>query len=366
MTRTRTRTVLDRGLGLGPGAGRDRRRRLWIVVVAAVVLLAAAAGGWWLLRGDGSTGVEGVHPSGPHELLAIGVLAGDEALVAVVGAGGDAEPAAVTIPGRTLVEIPGAGSGTVEAAARLPGDLFSLTVANLFATEVHHHAVLDLEALAASVDASGGVTLDVAGTLEVNGQRVGPGPTAVGGIELRTYLAESPRVSLEDRWIDVVVALLDGDLAFDTAAAVQTVDLGAVNDVIAAADGAVVVPLPVEIHEGRLVRADEAALPAFLHGVLGVDAGPAVEVLVLNGNGSPGMGELVARRIVGSGFRVVASGNARAFDVEVTEVRVSDPSLRAAGEEVRRLLGVGTLIVTEQGSGLAPITVVMGHDVLDA
>jgi hypothetical protein len=147
---------------------------------------------------------------------------------------------------------------------------------------------------------------------------------------------------------------------------VQTDDLAAVNDVIAAADGAVVEPLPVEIGEARLVRADDAALPAFLRDVFGIEAGPAVEVLVLNGNGSPGMGELVARRIVGSGFRVVASGNARVFDVEVTEVRVSDPSLRAAGEEVRGLLGVGTLILTEQRSGLAAITVVMGHDVLDA
>jgi hypothetical protein len=335
------------------------------VVASALLVLAASAGGWWLLRDRGPAGTEGVDPTDPHALLAIGVLAGDEALVAVIGAGGGGEPAAVTIPGRTLVEIPGAGGGTVEAVARLPGDLFSLTVANLFATEVHHHAVLDLEALAASVDASGGVTLDVAGRLEVDGRRVGPGPTEVEGIELTTYLAESPRVSLEDRWIDAVMALLDGGFAFDAASAVQADDLAAVNDVIAAADGAVVEPLPIQIREGRLVRPDDAALPTLLRDVFGIDAGPAVEVLVLNGNGSPGMGELVARRIVGSGFRVVASGNARAFDVEVTEVRVSDPSLQAEGEEVRRLLGLGTLILTEQGSGLAPITVVMGHDVLD-
>jgi hypothetical protein len=272
----------------------------------------------------------------------------------------------VTVPGATVVEIPGAGAGTVEAAARLPGDLLSLTVANLLATEVHHHVVVDLDTLAASVDASGGVTIDVAGRLEVDGRRVGPGPTAVGGAEVMAYLAQSPRLSLEDRWIDVLTALLGGGFAFDAAALVQTDDLGAVNDVIADADGSLVEELPVELRDGGIVRADEAALPALLRDVFGIDAAPAVEVLVLNGNGSPGMGELVARRIVGSGFRVVASGNARAFDVEVTEVRVSDPSAQAAGEEVRRLLGVGTLIVTEQGSGLAPITVVMGHDVLDA
>jgi hypothetical protein len=365
MTRTRTRIMLDRGPGPGPDrAGRGGRRH--VVIVASALLVLAAAGGWWLLRGEGPAGPEAADPMGPQELLAIGVLTGGEALVAVIGAGGGGEPAAMTIPGRTLVEIPGAGGGTVESAARLPGDLFALTVANLLATEVHHHAVLDLEALAAAVDASGGVTLDVAGTLEVDGRRVGPGPTEVGGTELRTYLAESPRVSLEDRWIDVVTALLDGDFTFDTAAAVQADDLAGTNDLIAAAGGAAVEPLPVEVGEGRIVRADEAALPALLHGAFGIDAGPAVEVLVLNGNGSPGMGELVARRIVGSGFRVVASGNARAFDVELTEVRVSDPSLGAAGEEVRRLLGVGTLILTEQGSGLAPITVVMGHDVLGA
>ena len=200
----------------------------------------------------------------------------------------------------------------------------------------------------------------------VNGRRVGPGPTEVGGSVVTAYLARSPRLSREDRWIDVVTALLGGGFAFDPDVPMEADDLGAVNDVIEAAEGEVVEPLPTERREGGIVRVDEAALRTLLRRGFGIDAEPVVEVLVLNGNGSPGMGEIVARRIVPAGFRVVASGNARAFDVEITEVRVSDPSLRAAGEEVRRLLGVGRVIMTEQGSGLAPITVVMGHDVLDA
>jgi hypothetical protein len=341
--------------------------RRTVVGVAAIVALAVAAGAWLLIRDDDGPGpAGGSGESGRPQLLVIGVLAGDEALVAVVGAGGRGGPAAVTIPAATLVEIPGAGGGTVETAARLPGDFLPLTVANLFGTEVHHHAVLELEALADSIDASGGVTLDVAGRLVVDGQRVGPGPTEVGGTEVSEYLARSPRPAREDRWIDVVTALLGGDFAFDDAAPVQTDDLAGANELIAAARGGAVEPLPVEPRGGGIVRADEAAMRTLLRDTFGIDRKAPVEVLVLNGNGSPGMGELVARLIVPAGFRVVASGNARTFDVEVTQVRVSDRSLRAAGEEVRRLLGVGRLIVTERGTGLAPITVVMGHDVLDA
>lgn len=53
----------------------------------------------------------------------------------------------------------------------------------------------------------------------------------------------------------------------------------------------------------------EALVEAF-----GGPATEAVPVIVLNGNGVPGIGEAVAERIIPGGFRVAVSQNASDFD----------------------------------------------------
>jgi hypothetical protein len=84
-------------------------------------------------------------------------------------------------------------------------------------------------------------------------------------------------------------------------------------------------------------------------------------VIVLNGSGLPGVGELVAERIVPGGFRIVVSENAANFDHEETLVVVGSPDDVVLGERVRDLLGTGSVNVS-LSSGIAPVTVVVGKD----
>jgi NAD(P)-dependent dehydrogenase (short-subunit alcohol dehydrogenase family) len=83
-------------------------------------------------------------------------------------------------------------------------------------------------------------------------------------------------------------------------------------------------------------------------------------VIVLNGSGVPGIGELVAERLVPGGFRIVISDNASDFDHEETLVVVGSADV-ALGERVRDLLGTGSVNVSVS-SGIAPVTVVIGED----
>jgi hypothetical protein len=76
-------------------------------------------------------------------------------LAAVVGAGGTAAPAVVSLPGGVALTIPGQGDGSMLEAAGLPGRQAATTVANLLGVWVPNHATLEPEALAAVVDRAG-------------------------------------------------------------------------------------------------------------------------------------------------------------------------------------------------------------------
>ena len=84
-------------------------------------------------------------------------------------------------------------------------------------------------------------------------------------------------------------------------------------------------------------------------------------VIVLNGNGVPGIGEAVAEKLLPSGFRMAVSQNASDFDHPETLIVVGSPDDVALAERVRDLLGVGSVSVSV-GSGIAPVTVVIGKD----
>jgi hypothetical protein len=94
----------------------------------------------------------------------------------------------------------------------------------------------------------------------------------------------------------------------------------------------------------------------------GVPDREVVPVIVLNGSGEPGIGQLAAERLVPGGFRVVVSENASDFGHETTQIVVASEDLRPAAERVRDLLDVGDVQVAGPASGLADVTVVIGKD----
>ena len=132
------------------------------------------------------------------------------------------------------------------------------------------------------------------------------------------------------------------------------------------AKGSAVQQVPVEDLGGDLqdplIKADPEELPGFVSAAFGEGRGETVPVIVVNGNGEPGVGESVAAKIVPAGFRVVLSQNADRFDHETTAVIASGDEHLDAARRVQEALGVGEVQVTRVPSGLADVTIVVGKD----
>jgi anionic cell wall polymer biosynthesis LytR-Cps2A-Psr (LCP) family protein len=91
-----------------------------------------------------------------------------------------------------------------------------------------------------------------------------------------------------------------------------------------------------------------------------------VRVQILNGNGVPGIGQKVAERLIGRGFRVILSGNARRLNYEKTLIVTYDRSAegQALAERARELIQVGQVQVSAQQQGIVDLTIVIGEDFL--
>jgi nucleotide-binding universal stress UspA family protein len=132
-----------------------------------------------------------------------------------------------------------------------------------------------------------------------------------------------------------------------------------------------IVLLPVQqvsVGGSEMYATEREELVAFLEDTIGEAGTPPeqIEVQVLNGNGRPGVGEKVAERLIGHGFRVVLSSNAPNFDYEKTLIITYEDSEQsdAIAEEARRLIGMGEVQVSAQSQGIVDLTIVVGKDFL--
>jgi hypothetical protein len=87
-------------------------------------------------------------------------------------------------------------------------------------------------------------------------------------------------------------------------------------------------------------------------------------VLVLNGVGTPGLGETVRTRLVEQGFVFVGSRNAPRFGYESTVVLVPEatPEAQLLGERVASALGVRPDVRAEELGTIADVIVIIGAD----
>ena len=81
-----------------------------------------------------------------------------------------------------------------------------------------------------------------------------------------------------------------------------------------------------------------------------------------NGNGAPGVGEQVARKIIPAGFRVVISQNAQSFDIPSTDIFANGKQNVGDAQRAREALGVGQVLASSVPSGVGDITIVVGKD----
>ncbi len=320
--------------------------------------------------------------------------------VTVLAAGpGAGEAFVLFVPVGTLLDIPGFGVDRLAQAFSYGGaPLVEASVENLLGVDLDAAAAVSDAALGAFLQRSGGVEMDVperlvardgAGAAEV---RFEPGRQFLDGRRLAEYwgfrgegepeLAALPRQ--QQVWESVLTAagdrevlramVADGAPQLDTTAGPPFVRrvfrLGrAAWAAQLFGDRCCPCSRSATRPAGRPTRPDRPEVAALvarrLQASVPSGGGPeAVRVEVLNGVGTPGIGQAVDRRLEGAGFRIVASDNARSFDFVDTRIVVydSDDRWMAAAQRVRERLGVGSIQLSRQPQSVVDITIVVGAD----
>jgi hypothetical protein len=307
------------------------------------------------------------------------------------------------LPVGTLVHIPGYGLDRLGAGYQYGGGpLVEAAVENALAIHVDDTAVLTDAAMGAWLDALGAVRVDVPERLVgpgpdgARGVRFAAGPQSLDGRRLVEYLAlqgtredELGTFSRQEQvWDALLGVIADADDPRRPAgrlARAPQLDPGVSDAAIAEllallaeardADALRQSLLPVEPFGGEgpdggatyRLRQPEAQelVDELLRGSMEEQGREPLRVEVLNGVGTPGVGQAVHRRLEGGRFRIVRTDNARSFDFGQTQILVYDRARLADARRLRALLGVGTISVSRRPQSVVDLTVVVGADFLE-
>ncbi|MGL5857321.1 MAG: LCP family protein [Angustibacter sp.] len=384
-------------------AGPSRRVPVRWIAIGLVLALVAAAAGWAVLRSAGQA-PESNRPAStsaaPQRLLAV-VLSAERQVTGVsLLAAGPGGAQHILVPSRLLLDVPGAGRMPLSQALAVGAQAPTAAVADALGVRVAGSWQLDSDALAALVDAVGGVDVDV--DVDVPASRskgaailvpAGDGQKLEGELAARyaeLLLDEEPETSRSARQERVLTAVL----------AALPVDAGARRTLLARLPDAprgpaldLVVALTGQLRD----VAESGALPATGVPVREIDAGGAevayglqtdavrkltqdrlagaaiaepaggrLRVLVRNGVGAPGLGEQARTRLVAAGLQYVGGGNVAGFGVRTTVVLIPDAGSQQRIRALRVATALGldarALRTTEQLPSVADVVVVLGRD----
>ncbi len=359
-------THLERTRRTRTGERRKARRGATLRVIAGALSgVLAATGVFLFLRNRGvGRGPETVIAIPSSSTLAWSVTVHSSVFVTVVGVPAHGlTPVAVVIPGRTAVDLPGGGAPTVGQGAGQAETLVAAVQATL-GRPVGTYLLTSEGELAALVDALGGAQVDVQTPFALGDRVLGPGPARLSGPAVVLYLSLASPDDAVGRWEDVADGLFTAAGNRDPwlGALGTSGDRGQAARLLGLARGAEVLELPTAASSASGLAVDKPAADALMAARFGVPSTHLVRVVVLNGNGRPGMGALIGSELATSGFRVVAAQNASSFDIRQTEVVASRDSFLPAAREAAKLLGVGKVYVGSQPTGIADITIVVGRD----
>jgi len=379
-------------------ARRRRQRRLVSAALAAALVLLLVA-----------TYVLTTRSSTPHVTIAKQARTQSTVLLQVQGEGGDAvgsallahDPAGhagavVLLPPQVIVTVPGTGALQLGRALKtVPPERSRAAVADLLGVTVDAGWVIDAPTLAGLVDRVGGVTVAVdVPVIQARRVILNPGSQRLTGQQALTFLRYLAPGEQEQARLARLQGVLDGLLSAlpqSTGQVTQTLSALGARSVIsepasqlsaflvglAADDRSQALQydsLPVvPIDPGNGVssfRVDADATRTLVDRLLAqsVPAGARQtgnRVLVLNGVGTPGIGEKVREKLVPAGLVFVASRNNASFGVTKTRVLVKEatPQAQALGERVAKALGVPLDSVQTADIGtIADVVVVVGAD----
>jgi hypothetical protein len=325
--------------------------------------------------------------------------AGDVTGLSLLAAGGGSAQQ-VLVPSRLLLDVPGAGrvplAQSLLGSPEAPGE----AVADALEVKVDTTWTLDSEALAALVDRVGGVVVNVdadvtQGTQVGAAVLLGAGPqqkltgqqAALFAQFLGAEEPEASRLARQEQVLRAVVAALPDDPATiraiigDLPGAPRDTALDAVTSVVSATrlavsnDDLASTVLPVtEIDAGGTVvsygldddAADQLVDTRLAGAKLPVAAVGHVRVLVQNGVGTPGLGDVARTKLLAAGLRYVAGGNLPGFGQDETVVLLRDASTsnRERGMAVASALGLGqsSLRISQSAPTIADVVVILGED----
>jgi anionic cell wall polymer biosynthesis LytR-Cps2A-Psr (LCP) family protein len=392
----------------------ERRRKRSVSGAVTVALIAVIALAGWLLssgkEGDetqsgAATGDSVAAPGpGPASTLLFGTQRGDSGaseavwLTLLTADPGEKRGSVVYIPAHTAVDVPGRGLQGVGDSYRSGGiSLLLLSVENLLGIDIDRHAELAYDDARALFGATGALTVDVPGEVRV----------AAGSDQTRLVFVEGPQdlnaemqaqllytaglggddIDVGGRHLAFWDALLDrfesdpaslGDAVAKSGTAFSESDAGAEEHaaLLEALAGfgsedltlAQLPVRPISAGDSELYSADEEELAGFIQDTVGIrpTTDGEARVQILNGNGVPGIGQQVARELVGHGFRVLLTGNARELTHRKTLIVTYDRTAvgRDLAQRARDLLGVGQVQVSAQQQGIVDLTIVVGKDFL--
>lgn len=320
------------------------RRAVLAFLVVAALGAGATGAGIVVARDRERAATDPVDEQRPSSLTLLVVRAGGGPFAAVVGSTGGAD-AALVVPTEVQVTVPGQGEATLADALDLPPRQAATTVANLLGVWVDHYAVLGSDRLAQVIDRAGGISV---------------GGEDLGG-EQALAMLEGSAEGGASAFTLVLDGLLEASPVWEPPDFAKSDSPSSVLQTFEAAGGASASFVPAVEAATDVFQADPVAVRTALVDAFGGPDREVVGVIVLNGSGVPGVGELVAEKLVPGGFRIVISDNASDFDHEETLVVVGSADDVALGERVRDLLGTGSVNVSVS-SGIAPVTVVIGKD----
>ncbi len=399
---------------------RIRRRRLRRALMATVLLAVVSAlgigvtialvGGFGVARGPAVDGdlapPEGAAPASPRTAAsAVAMITVDEAQavsLALLAVDEASELASIVlVPLRLVSEVPGFGSLDLAEAFAFGGpDTVRVALDNVLLLDLDEVLVLDRDGWASLAGRAEGIPVEVRRELPGEESVIGfaPGPALLEGDRVVDYLVLRPEGSREldalPRTQQVLEGLLDqiaraperfgarasdgldelevaGDgLLVGDPARLQVLLLGLAD--ARARDLVTTLTLPVAplgAEPDDRYRLDDDRAPAVIEerfGPFSTRGGPGAGIVlqVLNGNGAPGVGQLVAERVTPGGYQVRLTGNAEHFDHPTTRIVLhdTDPAQVEVGRDLQARLGVGEIERSGTPQSVVDVTLIVGAD----
>lgn len=344
-----------------PTRPRLRNPKTLTAAILAVLLLGAAV---YVAR-PGTLGKPKPPPAGslgaapPSVVWAMPTAHGVQ--LAVVGLPKNGTGIALALPSATHVILPAGDISTIGASAG-SGPRAQAVAQNILLKRVGHYLVSTPASLAQLVDDLGGLDIGTEAAFTFGGHRIEAGTVQMTGAMALAYLSQATADDVTGRWEDVIAAVL---LAPSEAADWSTVgasdDLSVVSQLLASSRGATVYEMPTAPAVGGGDDVDRDALGSTLDR-FGSSLGDITRVVVVNGSGAPGLGTLIDGRLAPYGFSVVTSENASHFNVRRTQIVASGDENVAAATQAQKVLGVGTVKVSDQPTSLSDVTIIVGKD----